>query len=176
MTSPSALERPSPTTSSNPLPSIDHQYFRKIVHDLQLLKETLIAKEVELERERSGNGQGDVQLDGQTARLRTELTSKAANLTLLQAEEQSISSMIKKLKMERDTWIMHGTRIAREVDARLAIKQIDGVGGGSTTADAEQKSEVEKSLLQVKEWIDEVVDKWDEVSQLVFIAEPVNVS
>ena len=95
----------------------------------------------------------------EAVQLRFQLTQRSADLSVLIAEQKSIQGVISSLRMEKDNLADYRNRITREVDARMAIKQINGV------TDAKRESDVEKALRQVVDWIDETIDKWDKVSR-----------
>lgn len=156
----------STSTSQIPLPTVDHHYFRKPLQDLQHFRQVLIKKELELEGARTGNPDAthpnSEEESYQLLSLRYDLTKAAADLSISRAERKSLQTIIENLRMEKDNLAEYKNRITREVDARMAIKQINGVGQGE--GDVRQESDVEKALRQVVLWIDETIDKWDKVS------------
>lgn len=158
--------QPVASTSQNPLPTVDHHYFRKVLLDLQHCRQFLIKKELELEGLRSGNPDTTEPNSDEAQRislLRINLTQTAADLSISKAEQKSLRTIIENLRMEKENFAEYKNRITREVDARMAIKQINGVGEGE--GDVKQESDVEKALRQVVLWIEETIDKWDKVSQ-----------
>jgi hypothetical protein len=81
---------------------------------------------------------------------------------MLKAETKSMESMARNLSLERQNLIQERDRITREVEARMAIKQINGVGEeGSGGVDS-----VERVLLEVRGWLDETIANWEEVGDL----------
>lgn len=139
------------------LPEVDHQYFRKVVNNLESLKFTLLSKEMELERFRQGLTDTDVSVE-EHPELRERLIRNIGNLLLVQAETHSIKHMTDNLKLEKVNMSKERDTITREVDARMAVKQIEGVGGEGAGVD-----NVEQALLEVRGWIDETLAKWEHV-------------
>lgn len=164
-------------SSINDLSGTHHRYLRRFVTDLAGLKNQLIAKEIELDHARSRNAAASSTVDtaevaqpvedDEVLRLRSEVTEKAANLVMLQAEERAMESMVKQLRLEKDYLHKQRDRISREVDARMAIKQINDVAedrqAEEGSAAARQETAVEKVLLEVRGVLDETIAKWNEV-------------
>jgi hypothetical protein len=96
---------------------------------------------MQLERYQQGLTDSDNPVEEQPE-LRERLIRNLGNLILVQAETASIKRMI-----------------TREVDARMAVKQINGVGGEGAGVD-----NVEQALLEVRGWVDETIAKWEHVS------------
>ena len=140
------------------LPELDHQYFRKVVNNLEAHKFTLLSKEMELERFRQGFTDSDTPVEEQPE-LRERLIRTMGNLILVQAETASIKRMIENLRLEKVNMSKERDTITREVDARMAVKQINGVGGEGAGVD-----NVEQALLEVRGWVDETIAKWEHVS------------
>lgn len=154
--------QPVASTSQTPLPTVDRRYLTKVHLDLQHYRQVLISKEHELEREKFGLPEPDTLANIRLSDLQLSLTRSAADLSILRAEHKSIQTIIKNLRVEKEHLAEYRNRITREVDARMAIKQINGVTEGAE--DAKKESEVEKTLRQVTAWIDETIDKWETVS------------
>jgi hypothetical protein len=140
------------------LPELDHQYFRKVVNNLESHKFTLLSKEMELERYQQGLTDSDNPVEEQPE-LREKLIRNLGNLILVQAETASIKRMIENLRLEKVNMSKERDTITREVDARMAVKQINGVGGEGAGVD-----NVEQALLEVRGWVDETIAKWEHVS------------
>lgn len=168
-------EEPEASTSSQvPLEGVDHQYFSKVIFELQVYRQRLILREVELESLRTGipdehklnpNTQKAVDLET----LQRTLTRAAADLSLLRAEQKSIQSIIDNLRTEKHNFAEFKDRITREVDARMAIKQINGVA--SRRGDSMQESDVERTLRTVVSWIEGTIEKWENVSEIHRLAQ-----
>jgi hypothetical protein len=113
-----------------------------------------------LERFRQGLTDSDTPLEEQPE-LRERLIRNMGSLILVQAETASIRRMIENLRLEKVNMSKERDTITREVDARMAVKQINGVGGEGAGVD-----NVEQALLEVRGWVDETIAKWDQVSIL----------
>lgn len=158
------------TESHELSPGIDHQYFRKVAQDIQYLREALIGREIDLQRERAGNNTSQPDADDETLRLRGELTQRLAKLTMLRSEEKAIQTIIRGLRLEKETLGKDRAKISKELDTRLAVKKIEANPSSTIyaaeEADVEEGSAmgpVEKALLDVRGWIDETLAKWNEV-------------
>lgn len=154
---------PDSSTEQPKLPEVDHRYFRKVVTNLEAHKYTLLTKEIELERFRKG--EPDVEMEEEPFDLRERLMRNIGNKILAEAEVKSIDHMIRNLRLEKVSLIKERDTITREVDARMAVKEINGVGEDGTGS---QEDGVEKVLLQVKGWIEETLAKWADVRVLPF--------
>lgn len=152
-----AIPAPAPDTPEPKLPELDHQYFRKVVTNLESLKFTLLSKEMELERFRQGLTDSDAPVEPH-GELRETLIRDMGHLILAQAETASVRRMIDNLRLEKVNMAKERDTITREVDARMAVKQINGVGGEDAGVD-----NVEQALLEVRGWIDETIAKWENV-------------
>ena len=160
---------PSLTVEVEPrLPELDHQYFRKVVNNLESLKFTLLSKEMELERFRQGLTDSDTPVES-LPELREKLIRNLGNLILVQAESGAINRITENLRLEKVNMAKERDTITREVDARMAVKQINGVGGEGPGGEVDN---VEQALLEVRGWVDETIAKWENVSNLPSLKAP----
>jgi membrane-associated HD superfamily phosphohydrolase len=151
---------PEATTEQPKLPEIDLRYFRKVLNNLEAHKYTLLTKEIQLER--LHQGEHDMEMhDDELHDLRERLIRNIGNKLLAEAEVKSIEYIIRNLRLEKVSLTKERDTIAREVDARMAVKEINGVGEDEAGS---QEDVVEKALLDVKGWIEETLAKWADVS------------
>jgi hypothetical protein len=95
--------------------------------------------------------------DDQLHPLHERLIRAIGNVVLVEAECKSIRDVSKNLSLEKYNMGHERDMITREVDARMAVKQINGVG------DSAEADNVEIVLLKVRGWIDETIASWDNV-------------
>jgi hypothetical protein len=160
---PTAPEDPSPDAPEPKLPELDHQYFRKVVNNLESQKFALLSKEMELERFTQGLTDTDTPIDVHPE-LRERLIRNIGHLILARAETNAIKRMSENLWLEKVNMAKERDTITREVDARMAVKQINGVGGEGAGGGVDN---VEQALMEVRGWVDDTISKWETVS--VFI-------
>jgi hypothetical protein len=153
-----------PSSSSNSaqssVPQVDEQYFRKVTTNLESAKLSLLYRELELENARDPEGHHQP-YDGPAAEYRAKVVQAIGNLAMILAETKSMESMARNLSLERQNLINERDGITREYEARMAVKSINGLNGLVDQGE----DDVEKVLLEVRGWLQEAIDKWEDVSR-----------
>lgn len=157
----------------NPSFTIDYTYLGKLQEDLKAAKSTLLQKELELARLKSGSNDGHPITPGEATQndaLRQQLLAHSTSLVSLQSESSALSSLVNHLKSERDGLSKQREVLGKEIEARKAIQSVEGGGDPLSMDQNGQESPagnglgVERALLDMRGWMDQAIKAWDEVS------------
>ena len=135
---------------------VDYVYLSRLQSELSSAKSTLLELELELAGLRGAENSNDVDV------ARHLLLSHHTTLSSLQAEANSLETVIGHLRNERDELAKQTEVVGRELEARKALR---GAGEGAEEEQAANAVGVERALLDIRGWVDLAVKNWEQVCQ-----------